>query len=100
MATGLTSKQRRFLRSRAHALQPVVQVGEAGASDAVIAATEEALAHHELIKVRFQQGDKGERRTMVTTLCQGTGAEMVQEIGRMAVLYRPAEEPQIQLPQD
>jgi len=100
MATALTSKQRRFLRSRAHDLHPVVQVGEAGASEAVVAAAEEALAHHELIKVRFQLGDKAERREMVEALCNGTGAELVQEIGRIAVLYRPAEEPVIQLPGD
>jgi RNA-binding protein len=100
MASALTSKQRRFLRSRAHALQPVVQVGDAGVSDAVVAATEEALAHHELIKTRFQQGEKAERRAMVEALCAATGAELVQEIGRMAVLYRPAEDPAIQLPPD
>lgn len=100
MPSRLTSKQRRFLRSHAHDLQPVVQVGDAGASEAVVAATEEALAHHELIKVRFQQGDKGERRGMAEALCTGTGAELVQEIGRIAVLYRPAQEPVIQLPAD
>ncbi|HKJ72465.1 MAG TPA: ribosome assembly RNA-binding protein YhbY [Gammaproteobacteria bacterium] len=100
MASSLTSKQRRHLRGLAHALQPVVQVGDAGVSDAVAAAAEEALAHHELIKVRFQQGDRGERRGMTETLCAATGAELVQEIGRMAVLYRPAEEPEIQLPGD
>jgi len=100
MSSSLTSKQRRFLRSRAHDLQPVVTVGDAGASAAVVAATEEALTHHELIKVRFQQGDKAERRAMVATLCAGTGAELIQEIGRIAVLYRPAEAPEIQLPTD
>ena len=99
MSSALTSKQQRFLRSRAHHLQPVVQVGDGGASEAVVAATEEALAHHELIKVRFQQGDKAERRAMVETLCAGTGAHLVQEVGRIAILYRPAEEPVIQLPE-
>ena len=100
MSSSLTSKQRRFLRSQAHDLQPVVQVGDAGVSEAVTTAAEEALAHHELIKVRFQQGDKAERRAMVEALCAGTGAELVQEIGRIAVLYRPAAEPVIQLPAD
>ena len=100
MSSALSSKQRRFLRSRAHNLQPVVQVGDAGVRQAVMAAAEEALAHHELIKVRFQQGDKAERRAMMEALCAGTGAQVVQEIGRIAVLYRPAEEPVIQLPAD
>jgi len=96
----LTSKQRRFLRSRAHSLHPIVQVGEPGLTDAVVQATDEALSHHELLKIRFQQGDKGERRAMVAELCQRVGAELVQEIGRMAVIYRPAEEPVLQLPTD
>jgi len=96
----LTSKQRRFLRSRAHPLHPIVQVGEAGVTEAVIQATDQALAHHELLKIRFQQGDKADRRAMAELLCQRLAAELVQEIGRMAVLYRPAEEPVLQLPGD
>ena len=96
----LTSKQRRFLRSRAHPLHPIVQVGEAGVTEAVIQATDQALAHHELLKIRFQQGDKADRRAMAELLCQRLAAELVQEIGRIAVLYRPAEEPDIQLPAD
>ena len=96
----LTSKQRRFLKSHAHALHPVIQVGEAGLTEAAAQATEETLAHHELLKVRFQQGDKEERRAMAQELCRQTGAELVQEIGRMAVIYRPAEEPVLSLPRD
>lgn len=96
----LTSKQRRFLRSRAHSLHPIIQVGESGLTEGVIQATDEALGHHELLKVRFQQGDKGDRRAMVEELCQAVRAELVQEIGRMAVIYRPAEEPVLQLPTD
>jgi len=94
----LTSKQRSFLKGKAHPLHPVVQLGEAGLTEAVTAATEEALAHHELIKVRFLQGDRKARRAQAEALCAGTGAELVQEIGRMAVLYRPAEEPELELP--
>ncbi|MFA9461665.1 ribosome assembly RNA-binding protein YhbY [Thiohalorhabdus methylotrophus] len=94
----LTNKQRSFLKGKAHSLHPVVQLGEAGLTEAVTAATDEALAHHELIKVRFQQGDREERRALAKDICDRTGADLVQEIGRMAVLFRPAEEPQIQLP--
>ncbi|MFP4559740.1 MAG: ribosome assembly RNA-binding protein YhbY [Thiohalorhabdus sp.] len=94
----LTNKQRSFLKQRAHSLHPVIQLGEAGLTEAVEAATEDALAHHELIKVRFQQGDRVERRELARSLCDRTGAQLVQEIGRIAVLYRPAEDPGIQLP--
>lgn len=95
----LTNKQRSFLKSKAHSLHPVVLLGEAGLTKEVSAAADEALAHHELIKIRFQQGDREERRAFARRLCEQTGAELVQEIGRMAVLYRPAEEPQIRLPE-
>ncbi len=95
---GLTNRQRKFLKAKAHHLHPVVLVGEAGLSEAVDAATDEALAAHELVKVRFQQGDRRERREMAESLCQRCGAELIQEIGRMAVLYRRAEDPGIKLP--
>lgn len=100
MSESLTGSQRRYLRGLGHHLRPVVHVGEAGVSEAVVAATEEALAHHELIKVRFLQGGRGERREMAAGLCDACGAELVQLIGRMALIYRPAERPEIRLPDD
>lgn len=69
-------------------------------SEAVVAATEEALAHHELIKVRLLQGDRSSRREMAEKLTGACGAELVQLIGRMALIYRTAEKPEIQLPAD
>ena len=94
----LTSKQRKFLKQQAHPLKPVVLIGDAGLTDAVVAAAEEAIAHHELIKVRFQQGDREERRAATEALAERLGAEPVQAIGRVTIFYRPAEEPVIQLP--
>mgnify|MGYP000164374067 CR=1 FL=1 len=94
----LTSKQRQFLKAKAHNLSPVVHVGDAGLTKGVVDATEQVLAAHELIKVRIQQGDKQVRSAIAQQLCERTEAELVQSIGRMAILYRPASEPTITLP--
>jgi RNA-binding protein len=95
----LTSKQRKFLKQKAHPLKPVVLVGDSGLTEAVTAAAEEAIAHHELIKVRFQQGDRQQRREATEALAERLGADTVQTIGRVTIFYRPAEEPAIQLPE-
>ncbi len=94
----LTPAQRSFLRSRAHALKPVVVTGQAGVTDAVMEEIERSLAHHELIKIKLNFEDRGIRRQQAEIICQRTGCQEVQHIGRMAVLYRPAKKPRILLP--
>lgn len=100
----ITSRQRAHLRSLAHPLKPVVQVGGAGLTDGIVEATDAALDEHELIKVKFGQGFEGERREAARELADRTGADLTQVIGRVAVLFRgrPAREgdrrPRIALP--
>ncbi len=94
----LTPAQRSFLRSRAHALKPVVVTGQAGLTDAVLDEIERCLAHHELIKIKLNFEDRRIRRQQAEIICRKTGSHGVQHIGRMAVLYRPAVKPRIQLP--
>jgi RNA-binding protein len=91
MAIVLTAKERARLKARAHALEPVVQVGQAGASDAVIAEVERALTSHGLIKVRLA-GDREDRRALADAICERTGAAIVQAVGRIATLWRPRPE--------
>ena len=91
----LTKKQKRYLRQQAHALKPVVIVGDAGASDAVVAELDHSLEAHELLKVRVNAGDRELREALI----EATGAELVQRVGHVAVLYRPATEPRITLPE-
>lgn len=79
------------LRARAHALAPVVMIGSAGVTDAVLAEIDLALTAHELIKIKIAQGDRSDRATAVERICAAVGAEPVQSIGRVAALYRPAE---------
>jgi len=80
---------RRKLRRIAHHLDPVVLVGEHGVSESVVAETRRALDDHELIKVRLHAGDRGTRQAMTQALARACDADVVQRIGRIAVLFRP-----------
>ncbi|MFO8156013.1 MAG: ribosome assembly RNA-binding protein YhbY [Pseudomonadota bacterium] len=88
----LNNKQRSHLKQQAHALKPVVMLGQHGLTDAVVNETEQALEAHELIKVRINAGDRDTRAGFIEELTRRTGAEPVQTIGRVAILYRPPRE--------
>ena len=85
----LTSRQRSLLKARAHALEPVVQIGAAGASESAIAEVDRSLTWHGLIKVRLAGADREAREALTETLCARTGAVAVQNVGRVLVLWRP-----------
>ncbi len=94
----LNAKQRQYLKGLAHSLEPVVRVGKAGASEAVVGKTRESLKAHELIKVRID-ADNPERGAMAEQLAKEAGAHLVSQIGKLAILYRAREEdPKITLP--
>lgn len=84
----LTPSQRRFLCAQAHALKPVVQVGQAGITDTVRAALDQALRDHELIKLKFGQSYPGAAREDAPALAESLGAQLCQVIGKVATLYR------------
>lgn len=95
----LTDKQRRHLRGLGHGLKPVILIGQAGVSDAVVAETSRALTAHELIKVRVAGLERDERDEALAYLAAQTDSEMVGRIGHTAVLYRRhPEKPRIALP--
>ena len=91
----LNVKQRQHLKALAHHRKPVVQVGNAGITAAVIKEIELALGHHELIKIRLPGVARETRSEMLKKICAAAVADAVQEIGRMAVIYRPAEKPRL-----
>jgi RNA-binding protein len=95
----LTESQKKYLRGLGHGLKPVVMVGDAGLTDAVLAEFSSCLEHHELIKVRVKVGDRSERDSIISRLCESAQAQLVQRIGNMALLYREnPEKKRIQLP--
>lgn len=84
----LSQSARRQLKRLAHHLKPVVQTGAAGLSPAVVEEIRQALAHHELIKVKLVAAERGERDAMARDICQQTGAALVQRIGGIGTFYR------------
>jgi RNA-binding protein len=94
----LSENHRRHLRKLAHHLKPVVIVGNAGLSDNVLTEIDNALAHHELIKVKIHAADKSERQAIIDKISEQSDAGWVLSIGHVAAFYRPAEKPKIVLP--
>lgn len=83
----LKSYQRAFLRSQAQLLDPVVSVGKEGLSDGVVKALDDALTHHELVKVRFQ-AFKEEVSGISRQLEERTGSTLVSTTGFTSVFFR------------
>lgn len=95
----LTGKQKRFLRSEAHHLQPVFQIGKYGLTEAVIEQIEEALEAKELIKVNILQNCGEDKKDIAAQLSEREGLEVVQVIGNILVLYKESvENKRIDLP--
>jgi RNA-binding protein len=88
----LTPAQRRALRARAHHLQPVVIIGDAGLTPAVLREIEVHLKSHELIKVRVPEGERTERTGVAEGIADALEAAVVQKIGKTLVIYRPRPE--------
>lgn len=88
----LTPVERSALRSEAHALDPVVMIGEAGLTPAVQKEIDASLNAHGLIKVRVFGDDRDARIAMYNSICEELGAAPIQHIGKLLVLYRPAKE--------
>jgi RNA-binding protein len=87
----LTARERAHLKARAHALEPSVQVGTAGLTDAVAAEIGRALAARELIKVKIL-ADRDVREEMAQAICVRTDSVIVQQVGKVVVLWRPKPE--------
>jgi putative YhbY family RNA-binding protein len=84
----LSPVERKALKARAHHLHPVVMIGEAGLTPAVLREIDITLKSHELIKIRVLGGDREQRRAMPAVIAQALGATVVQHIGKILVLYR------------
>ena len=85
----LSVSQRRDLKARAHALHPVVIVGNAGLTPAVLDEIERSLKSHDLLKIRVMNDDREAREAMLQEICEQLKAGPVQHIGKVLVVYRP-----------
>ena len=84
----LANENKKRFRSIGHGLNPVVTVAGNGLSDNVIAELERAISDHELIKVKLAVAERELRREVAQQVCSTLGAELVQEIGKVILIYR------------
>jgi RNA-binding protein len=84
-----TPRERARLKAHAHALEPVVYVGNAGLSDTVAAEVDRALVAHELIKAKIAGTDRDAREALCEAICVRADAAAVQRVGKVLVLWRP-----------
>lgn len=91
----LAADRRKHLRSLGHNLKPVVTVAGKGLSEGVLAEADRALEDHELIKVKLAITDRDVRRQVIEALCAECRAELIQEIGKVALVFREAKKPKI-----
>lgn len=83
----LNSSQRKYLRKVGHHLDPLIIVGKQGVTDMLVRAVSEALEHHELVKIRFNEF-KDEKQDLIDEIVRRTGSQIAGMIGHVALLYK------------
>src|SRR6188472_351665 len=95
----LTGKQRSYLRSLAHHLNPMVSIGKEGVTEGVVDALGQVLRDHELVKVKILEASPISRKDAAEPLAFATGSHLVGQVGRIVIVYRMHDEkPVIVLP--
>ncbi len=89
----LSQQEKKRLRTIGHHLKPVLILGGQGLTEGFGEELEARLADHELIKVKVNAESREDRSAIIEALCEQSGAQLVQRIGNIALLYRPAEKP-------
>ncbi|MFV8781486.1 ribosome assembly RNA-binding protein YhbY [Microbulbifer sp. SA54] len=93
----LTADRKKALRTLGHNLKPIVTIGDKGLSEGVMEELDRALNDHELIKVKLAVNERDVRKELIAELCRASGAELVQEIGKIALILRKADKPNARL---
>jgi RNA-binding protein len=86
-----TNAQIRALKARAQVLKATLKVGKEGLSAPFLAALDDALKHHDLVKVKFDHF-KEQKKELTPQLAEKTGSHLIMRVGNVAVLYRPKPE--------
>jgi RNA-binding protein len=94
----LSNKQKQYLKGLAHSLKPVVQLGNNGLTEGVLAEIDGAIKHHELIKIKVPTDDKEEKALIMDAIVRETGAVKVQAVGHVLVLFKPSDDKKIEIP--
>lgn len=91
----LSPESKKRFRSIGHNLKPVVTIAGNGLSEGVAAELERALNDHELIKVKLAVEDREDRKLLISTLCSDHKAELIQTIGKVALVFRASDKPKL-----
>jgi len=89
----INTREKKTLRQIAHHLATVIIVGDQGVTEGVLTETDRALKDHELIKIKVHSNDREAKKALVHSICKSRGAELVQLIGHVALIYKPAKNP-------
>ena len=93
----LNAAKKKHFRTIGHNLKPVVMVADKGLTEGVVEETLRALNDHELIKVKFAIGDREAKQELIEKLVEAVGADLVQTIGKIALIHKAAKKPNPQL---
>lgn len=94
----LTNKQKQHLKGLAHSLKPIIQLGANGLTEGVLAEIDNALAFHELIKVKVATSDREMKKLIIEAIVRETQSLKVQTIGHVLVIYKESDEQKIVIP--
>lgn len=89
----LTNQRKKELRTLGHNLNPIITIAEKGVTENIDAELERALNDHELVKIKIAVGDPAYRKALAVEICSNHQAELVQSIGKVALILREAKEP-------
>ena len=89
----LTNAQIRALKAQAQRMKATLKVGKEGLSAAFLAALDDLLKHHELVKVKFDDF-KEQKKELTPQLAEKSGSHLVTRVGNVVVLYRPKPAPE------
>ena len=89
----LSNPRKKALRTLGHNLKPIITIAEKGVTETIHNEIERALDDHELIKIKINIGDPGYRKSLAEDICSDHRAELVQTIGKVALIMREAKKP-------
>jgi RNA-binding protein len=88
----LTNAQIRSLKAQAQRMKATLKIGKEGLSPQFLAALNDALAHRELVKVKFDEF-KEQKKELTPILAEKSNSHLVTRVGNVAVLYRQKPKP-------
>ena len=94
----LNNKQKKFLKAKAHALKPIITIGNKGISDSLVSELDETLNAHELLKIKLPGVEKSARSKLLIEVCNMTNAQEIGLIGRIGIVFRPRKDSKFDLP--